>query len=128
MKQRLPALSFAKLRTNMRSQKGAPWQHYFAESTFTSDNKQSAIATRLTVSGFIAKILSGKKIDGSWSSLGGQAEQLADESGLTFRITLRHGTLPFRIIFIASILRRVRHAVRNDPYPLASHTRCFTVL
>ena len=36
--------------------------------------------------------------------------------------------LPFLIISIASIPRRVRQAVGTDPYPLASHVRRFTFL
>ena len=36
--------------------------------------------------------------------------------------------LPFLIMSSASIPRRVRHAVRTEPYPLASHVLRFTFL
>jgi len=38
-----------------------------------------------------------------------------------------HLTLPFRIICTASIPCKVRQAVKNEPYPFASHVRFFTV-
>src|SRR5262245_60189256 len=38
-----------------------------------------------------------------------------------------HLALPFRIIFTASIPCNVRQAVKNEPYPFASHVRFFTV-
>src|SRR5262249_11524807 len=38
-----------------------------------------------------------------------------------------HLTLPFRIIYSASIPCKVRQAVKNEPYPFASHVRFFTV-
>src|SRR5262244_835348 len=38
-----------------------------------------------------------------------------------------HLALPFRIICTASIPGKVREAVKNEPYPFASHVRFFTV-
>ena len=38
-----------------------------------------------------------------------------------------HLALPFRIIFTASIPCNVRQALKNEPYPFASHVRFFTV-
>jgi hypothetical protein len=38
-----------------------------------------------------------------------------------------HLALPVRIIFTASIPCNVRQAVKNEPYPFASHVRFFTV-
>ena len=62
-------------------------------------------------------------------SLCSDSEQLVDELHLRHSVAFATRlALPFLIISIASIPRRVRQAVGTDPYPLASHVRRFTFL
>jgi hypothetical protein len=53
---------------------------------------------------------------------------LMNRAWATISPLITHRALPFLIILTASIPRNVRYAVQNEPYPLASHTLCFTVL
>jgi hypothetical protein len=70
----------------------------------------------------------GRELAESRGFLLGDAEQLL--MNLTWATTsplpaLR--TLPFRIMLIASMPCKVRHAVRTDPLPFASQVRHFTL-